>query len=55
MIGLISFVLLLGVSAAPIPDEDWGYVPIRNSGQMFWWLYGMTDTQKRQDAPLVIW
>ncbi|XP_064406187.1 retinoid-inducible serine carboxypeptidase-like isoform X3 [Halichondria panicea] len=44
-------------STAPvIPDEDWGFVDVRTSAHMFWWLYGCTDsTKNREQVPLVLW
>ena len=39
-----------------IPDESWGYVDVRESAHMFWWLYGCTDTSKQREyTPLVMW
>jgi len=54
VVGLVLSLVLLA-TALPIPDEDWGYVPIRGSAQMFWWLYGMNKQNQRNTAPLVIW
>lgn len=52
---LLFAIFFLGIFSKPIPDEDWGYVPIRSSGQMFWWLYGQQNQTTRDAAPLVIW
>ena len=62
---MASFVAVLGLlllicsaqSTAPvIPDQDWGYVDVRTSAHMFWWLYGCTDSSKdREHVPLVMW
>ena len=39
-----------------IPDEKWGYVTVRQSAHMFWWLYGaQSNTKPRTEVPLVIW
>lgn len=42
-------------AADPVPDEDWGYVGVRSSANMFWWLYGSTSGRSRVDTPLVMW
>lgn len=52
--------LLLLFSAAvvsgQIHDQSWGYVNVRPSAYMFWWVYGCTDTSvPREDRPLVMW
>lgn len=42
--------------SATIPDEKWGYVTVRKSAHMFWWLYGAQSNLKpRTEMPLVIW
>lgn len=44
------------LSAPSIPDEDWGYVTVRDSAHMFWWLYGSTSTAAPRDAtPTILW
>ena len=56
--GLSLLLLVCSVqSKAPvIPDEDWGFVDVRTSAHMFWWLYGCTDsTKNREQVPLVLW
>lgn len=41
---------------ATIPDEKWGYVTVRRSAHMFWWLYGaQSNTKPRTELPLIIW
>ena len=52
--------VFLSASAAlvsgQIHDQSWGYVNVRPSAHMFWWLYGCTDTSvPREDRPLVMW
>jgi len=37
-----------------IPDEQWGYVTVREDAHMFWWLYGAHSTE-RENKPLVLW
>lgn len=45
-----------GRRKAVIPDEKWGYVTVRESAHMFWWLYGgQSNTAPRTNLPLVIW
>ncbi|KAK0160545.1 hypothetical protein PV328_007943 [Microctonus aethiopoides] len=41
-------------------DQDWGYITVRPSAHMFWWLYYVNPTNKSVDyntfdKPLVIW
>lgn len=59
LVEVFVFLLLIcsAQSTAPvIPDEDWGYVDVRTSAHMFWWLYGCTDSAKdREHVPLVMW
>jgi serine carboxypeptidase 1 len=44
------------VGAAVVPDEDWGYVSVREGANMFWWLYGSQATDlPREQQPVVIW
>ena len=39
-----------------IPDENWGYVKVRDNAFMFWWLYGAQVPQReRINKPLVLW
>ena len=39
-----------------IPDEKWGYVTVRASAHMFWWLYGgQSNATPRTSLPLIIW
>jgi len=58
MFRALFFVVFLSLCCATfsaIPDEDWGYVNVRQSANLFWWLYGQADATKRDQAPLVIW
>ena len=45
------------IQPLPIPDEDWGYVNVRENAFMFWWLYGAqtSDPSQRLKLPLVMW
>ena len=54
--GLVAVLCLLAGSAVGnvVPDEDWGYVTVRQGAHMFWWLYGSTAPD-RDDRPLVMW
>lgn len=53
--------LLFGSSLASfgfgqIPDNVSGYVDVRPSAHMFWWLYGGTNLYvEREQLPLVMW
>ena len=39
-----------------IPDNSSGYVDVRPSAHMFWWLYGSTNPSiPRDQLPLVMW
>ena len=54
---LVSVFLLLPMSCVgQIPDNVSGYVDVRPSAHMFWWLYGSTHpTTPREQLPLVMW
>ena len=41
--------------SSTIPDEKWGYVTVRKSAHMFWWMYGAQSKSARDGLPLVIW
>ncbi|KAJ3637614.1 hypothetical protein MTP99_001058 [Tenebrio molitor] len=38
-------------------EQDWGYITVRPSAHMFWWLYytTCTDVSNYTDRPLIIW
>ncbi|KAK0161508.1 hypothetical protein PV327_009970 [Microctonus hyperodae] len=41
-------------------DQDWGYVTVRPTAHMFWWLYYVNSPNKTVgdsvfDKPLIIW
>ena len=59
LFGVLSVIILCRISnAAPlvaIPDQDWGYVEVRPGAHMFWWLYGSTHKDSRDQKPLVMW
>ncbi|KAM9780660.1 retinoid-inducible serine carboxypeptidase [Neosynchiropus ocellatus] len=53
---LLSCLLAPGLSAPVEPEEQWGYVTVRDGAHMFWWLYvsdSMTPNATR--LPLVMW
>ena len=53
---LVNLFLLLHVSFGQIPDNTSGYVDVRPSAHMFWWLYGSTNPDvPREQLPLVMW
>ena len=57
---LLSVFLLFRSSAGhisyTIPDNTSGYVDVRPSAHMFWWLYGSTNPNvPRNQLPLVMW
>ena len=57
---LLSVFLLFRSSAGHlpynIPDNTSGYVDVRPSAHMFWWLYGSTNPDiPRNQLPLVMW
>ena len=45
------------VKPLAIPDEEWGYVNVRENAYTFWWLYGAqtSDPSQRLSKPLVMW
>ena len=55
------FVFLAGVvsCSAQIPDQDFGYLDVRQGAHMFWWLYGANETTTapvpRSETPLIAW
>ena len=56
---LLAFLVLSCVcspiNCATIPDEDSGFVDVRHGAHMFWWLYGCSDRDARDQKPLVVW
>lgn len=53
---LLSVFLLPMSCVGQIPDNVSGYVDVRPSAHMFWWLYGSTHpTIPREQLPLVMW
>jgi len=49
-----SYGYTINVHDQGIPDEQWGYVTVRQDAHMFWWLYGAQSTE-RENKPLVLW
>ena len=37
------------------PTETWGYVDVRQSAHMFYWLYYTTNSAGFKNTPLVMW
>ena len=55
-VALVSLFLLFRLSLGQIPDNTSGYVDVRPSAHMFWWLYGSTNSDvPREQLPLVMW
>ena len=54
---LIAAPFPTGDISSQIPNEDWGYVKVRENAFMFWWLYGAqtSDPSQRLDKPLIMW
>ena len=53
---VLCIVLLFKLAVGQIPDNASGYVDVRPSAHMFWWLYGSTNTHVQRDLlPLVMW
>ena len=53
---LLSILLVFRSSLGQIPDNSSGYVDVRPSAHMFWWLYGSTNPSvPREQLPLVMW
>jgi len=52
----ILFSCSFALEGDPIPNEDWGYIPIDSQfgSSMFWWLYG-SEAANRTEVPLVMW
>eukprot|EP01123_Difflugia_compressa_P004776 TRINITY_DN16288_c0_g1_i1.p1 TRINITY_DN16288_c0_g1~~TRINITY_DN16288_c0_g1_i1.p1 ORF type:complete len:425 (-),score=71.35 TRINITY_DN16288_c0_g1_i1:18-1292(-) len=55
VIALLVLVYFNCVLCSVVPDEDWGYVTVRDNANLFWWLYGRSDSLKRDASPLVVW
>lgn len=55
LIGLAISAEVASSAAQSVPDEDWGYVTVRQSAHMFWWLYGRLNSTSRTTDPLVMW
>ena len=55
-LAVMHLFLLVGLSVGQIPDNTSGYVDVRPSAHMFWWLYGSTNPiVPREQLPLVMW
>ena len=53
---VLCIVLLFKLAVGQIPDNTSGYVDVRPSAHMFWWLYGSTNPHVQRDLlPLVMW
>ena len=51
---LATFLCVASCQSA-IPNEIWDYVEVRNDAYMFWWLYGASSSQERDQLPLIMW